>query len=124
ADQSREVSQGVTEKVVKTIERVAPSRSFDTAQLHHLLRKYAHFFLYFVLGALLYHFFANFRLTRMRKLVIAFTFSLLYAISDEWHQSFVPGRGAQAIDVLIDCAGALTGILLLLLVSKLREKRL
>jgi VanZ family protein len=29
-----------------------------------------------------------------------------YAISDEWHQSFVEGRHGSAVDVLIDTAGA------------------
>lgn len=41
----------------------------------------------------------------------AFVFSVLYAASDEWHQSFVPGRAGAAGDVLIDGAGALTALL-------------
>ena len=32
------------------------------------------------------------------------------ARSDEFHQLFVPGRGAQVKDVLIDTAGAIVGI--------------
>lgn len=32
--------------------------------------------------------------------------TIIYAISDEWHQSFVPGRSASAGDVAIDSAGA------------------
>lgn len=32
---------------------------------------------------------------------------LLYASSDEWHQSFVPGRSAQVQDVAVDMAGSL-----------------
>jgi VanZ family protein len=28
-----------------------------------------------------------------------------YAASDEWHQSFVPGRSASVGDFLLDCAG-------------------
>jgi VanZ family protein len=35
----------------------------------------------------------------------------LYAISDEWHQSFLASRNAQAVDVLIDAIGALCGTL-------------
>ncbi len=31
--------------------------------------------------------------------------SMLYAASDEWHQTFVPGRGGTAVDVGIDCIG-------------------
>ena len=36
----------------------------------------------------------------------------LYAASDELHQAFIPGRSPQLADVLIDCGGALAGILL------------
>lgn len=32
--------------------------------------------------------------------------SFLYAVSDEYHQSFVPGRGPAFRDVLIDTIGA------------------
>ena len=35
---------------------------------------------------------------------------MLYAISDEVHQLFVPGRGGQVKDIVIDSAGAIVGI--------------
>ena len=37
---------------------------------------------------------------------------LLYALSDEFHQSFVPGRNPRLIDVSIDLLGAALGIVL------------
>ena len=40
------------------------------------------------------------------KLKYAWLLAFLYAISDEFHQSFVPGRYASWVDVLIDSAGA------------------
>jgi len=43
----------------------------------------------------------------------AFVGALLYAASDEWHQSFVPSRGSSIHDVLIDAGGALLGLVLL-----------
>jgi hypothetical protein len=37
---------------------------------------------------------------------IAWVLAVLYAMSDEFHQRFVPGRGASTLDVLIDGLGA------------------
>ena len=41
--------------------------------------------------------------------VIAVVLSVAYGISDEYHQSFVPGRDATAWDVAKDTAGAIIG---------------
>ena len=35
-----------------------------------------------------------------------FAFCILYGISDEFHQSFIPGRTASVYDLLADCVGA------------------
>ena len=48
--------------------------------------------------------------------------ALLYAISDEIHQSFVPTREASVVDVLIDCAGAAAGIFVVWAIGKARKK--
>lgn len=48
-----------------------------------------------------------------RTLVLAFFLTVLYAISDEYHQTFVPGRGGSPKDVLIDATGAGLGLWLL-----------
>ncbi len=42
-----------------------------------------------------------------------------YAASDEWHQSFVPGRSSQFNDVLVDMLGAVLTALFLILLGKL-----
>lgn len=38
--------------------------------------------------------------------------AILYAISDEIHQGFVPGRVASPIDILIDSFGAILGLII------------
>ena len=43
--------------------------------------------------------------------LIAFAISAIFACTDEFHQTLVPGRTGQALDVLIDSAGAAAGIL-------------
>jgi hypothetical protein len=45
--------------------------------------------------------------------IAAFSFAVMFAASDEWHQTFVKGRDGNARDVLIDSCGALIGALLL-----------
>lgn len=40
-----------------------------------------------------------------RAILAAALISVLYAISDEYHQSFVPGRDADPFDVAVDSAG-------------------
>jgi hypothetical protein len=40
-----------------------------------------------------------------RGLAVAAAISFLYALSDEWHQSFVPGRDADPLDVASDALG-------------------
>jgi hypothetical protein len=44
----------------------------------------------------------------------ALLLAALYAVSDEWHQTFVPGRGGNVRDVIIDIAGAATAASILL----------
>jgi VanZ family protein len=54
-------------------------------------------------------------------LLLAFTLTVGYGISDEYHQLFVPGRHAKVADVIFDAAGALAMLLLLRRVSWLRN---
>ena len=48
----------------------------------------------------------------LRVLLTVFAIVTLYAVTDEVHQTFVAGRSGTPVDVLIDAAGALLGILL------------
>ena len=46
------------------------------------------------------------------RVVIALVLTVLYAISDEFHQGFVPTRTASIADVTLDIFGALCGALI------------
>lgn len=76
--------------------------------LELLLRKSAHAISFGLLALLARSAFAGrFPRASARQLAwAAFAFTVLYAASDEWHQSFVPTREAHLTDVLIDAAGA------------------
>jgi VanZ family protein len=45
-----------------------------------------------------------------RSYLLAFSLAALYALSDEYHQAFVPGRHPDPWDLLCDAAGALMGL--------------
>lgn len=49
--------------------------------------------------------------SRTKHWALAWILAVLYAATDEFHQLFVPGRGAWIVDVGIDGAGALLGLL-------------
>ena len=77
------------------------------------VRKCAHVTIYTILSLLLYRSIAigspNFR---SRNVLLTFVLGVLYAASDEYHQSFVASRGASAADVLMDSYGVLVGLVL------------
>jgi hypothetical protein len=68
-----------------------------------VLRKLAHLVEFAILGALL---------ARALAELHAFAAGIGYAVVDEVHQLFVPGRAGTLRDVAIDAAGVLAGILL------------
>lgn len=75
-----------------------------------LTRKAAHAFIYFVLGILTFNLVKEYVPFKKHAILISIVFVLLYAVSDEFHQSFVPGRSAELRDVLIDTLAGTVGV--------------
>jgi VanZ family protein len=69
------------------------------------LRKVAHAAEYAVLGALL--------LRAIGREAPAAALGIAYAVTDEVHQAFVPGRQGAPLDVLIDAVGVIVGVYVL-----------
>ena len=86
-----------------------------------LMRKSAHFIAYLILGFLVSHAMKNDGSTALawKRRGASLLLCVAYAISDEIHQIFVPGRGPLVKDILIDGAGAVIGIMLYFGVRKL-----
>ena len=78
-----------------------------------VFRKIAHMSEYFVLAYLFAQALKNYKLSFKIIILLTSFFSVLYAISDEFHQSFVIGRQGSLRDVLIDSAGVLIFIILI-----------
>jgi VanZ family protein len=82
--------------------------SVETADL--LIRKLAHVSEYFIFGMMVsYVLRKRSGLTTVNQISLAISLGIVYAISDEWHQSFVPSRTASAMDVLLDTVGFICG---------------
>jgi hypothetical protein len=90
---------------------------------NYWVRKGSHMSEFAVLFALVFWFQSSFRgnvcvdkvageKRPVLRLLLPFIFTFLYALSDEWHQSYVPGRSALLSDVLIDLGGAAMAALL------------
>ena len=63
---------------------------------------------FFILAALLHMCFniADNKMINKNRYFLAITITTIYAISDEFHQSFVPGRVADIFDLTADSIGA------------------
>ena len=90
-------------------------------KLQFIVRKSAHFIGYMILGILASGLILQYENIN-KKYPLAFLICVIYAISDEIHQLFVPGRSGQVRDVLIDSAGSLLGIILVMAFEKLLIK--
>jgi VanZ family protein len=83
--------------------------SQEMVSIHVLIRKAAHVTEYFVLGLLLFRTFRGSSVSswKWRWPFFAVIIVVLWAASDEFHQSFVSSRTASAVDVAIDTAGGI-----------------
>ena len=123
AEQSADLSGGITELVNVVVEKVAPEANLHIEQISYFVRKNAHFFAYMLLAMLTLNALRRSGGRGRKSAALSFGITVLYAISDEVHQLFVPGRSGQVSDVLLDSVGALAGIGLYLLLSRWKQKR-
>ena len=126
ADDSSKTSGGVIYLFCRLV--VSGFKNLDSAERDEMIsgmqfwvRKAAHFAVFFVLGVLSLQVFLSADPPKRRRdcAFAALAFSILYAISDEVHQHFVPGRACQLRDICIDTAGAAVGVLLSIAVIRL-----
>lgn len=107
---SKSLSSTITKQLIEIAEKVTPLENVQESQVHHLVRKNAHFTIYFFLGIFALLALKLTGLKHSRSAIIALVLCMIYAVTDEFHQLFVEGRGAQLKDIFIDWAGAATGI--------------
>ena len=118
----------ITTVILQLTEKIIGSNMSNKAEyvdlIHTLIRKVAHITEYAILGFSICFFLNTFPLKRNYFFVIAMSSGISYAITDEIHQIFVPGRSGSFVDVMIDSLGCLIGTLFFLLIRKqMRRKR-
>ncbi len=128
ATESSEVSNSFTDKLFSLF--ISDYDTMDETEklslvssVQFVVRKSAHFLSYFAMG--LFCFLAvNTNNQRLRnKFIVSSSICILYAVSDEIHQLFVPGRSGEIRDVLIDSGGILLAITVSSAIIVLNRKR-
>ena len=107
----------------KTIMKLLPRLTETGEELD--IRKYAHIAEYALLAIPSALFFRELLLEQrapMRSAGLSAVFCFLYACSDEFHQTFVPGRAGTMTDVFVDLAGVGFGLVLVFLVCLQRKE--
>jgi VanZ family protein len=110
-------SENTSRVIIPALRWMFPHAMAETlALIHHVIRKSAHFTEYFIFSLLLLHALrAGRRDFGMRWALIVILIVAGYAALDEFHQSFVPGRGPAVSDVLLDTTGGAAAQLLVAL---------
>jgi VanZ family protein len=94
--------------------------SQPTGQVSHVdwqdfvVKKTAHLVVYGIFTILLFRAFRLYKINIGNSVVLAVLISTIYGASDEFHQSFTPGREPRFRDVAIDAVGSVITIYLLL----------
>ena len=125
-------STQLSDKVFETIQEIV-SDTTSSDEIYNLsvsqkvnfiliIRKIAHILIYALLGFLLMGSFSLYEIKNSVRIIFSLLLGVLYAISDEWHQTFVNGLSGRAADVAFDFCGVITGIALMILLIAVINK--
>ena len=120
------LSRNITNKILQISNKYNALGQEEKEQIANktekIIRKVAHFSIYTVVGLLLMGLLSTYKIKENWRMILSILLGMIYAVSDEIHQSFIPGRTPQITDVYIDTLGVVLGILLILLVIKIYDK--
>jgi len=125
SDESAAMSSSLTQRLFATLLKNWAS-SAETVKfinsLETVVRKSAHFIIYTVLGFCVMNTVRYIINDKKRIFLISLCWSSFYAVTDEFHQYFVPGRACMWQDWLIDTVGVLCGIGIAFLIVGIIER--
>lgn len=110
--QSGEESGHLSQLVINLLYKIGmrPQLWLPSVNWHLIIRKAAHFFVYMIMGLLIYSNLMDLTKRRVNRAIIILLAGIVLAALDEYHQSLVPGRGPSVYDVMIDGFGVLAGV--------------
>ena len=126
AVKSQKTSESFTKKVLsisknfKSLPEIKQDIVVEKVQFS--VRKAAHFSVYTLLGISLL---SAMLLTFKKRFLWLYSYVIatFYAFTDEFHQLFVAGRSCKIGDMFIDSMGALSGILIVLIITTLYKNK-
>ena len=127
ASKSQSASDKVASDIVDVVEVVTKNDIKESKKesiienTRFIVRKTAHFTLYFNLGIIVYLLLTSYNVKR--PILYSILFCLLYACSDEIHQLFSSGRTAKVMDVCIDTFGSSVAIIIFSTITKLLKHK-
>lgn len=130
SSENSEKSTGTSDFIIECIINLNPfTKDLDNVEKENIkenikmpIRKLAHFSIYTVLGITTMCHMSTYSISKYKEIEGSLSIGVLYAISDEIHQLFVPGRSGQVRDVFIDTFGVIFGICLVLLIQNVLKK--
>ena len=125
-EKSGNISKKITEEIITRIpqiqEKEQNEREAISLRIEKVIRKIAHFSIYTAVGLLLMAVLSTFEMKEKNRIIMSLIIGIIYASSDEIHQSFVPERSPMITDVMIDTMGVMLGILLIMLGKAIIKK--
>lgn len=122
SNQVADDSGATSGKLVELIIKIIPQLDAQREILHFIVRKLAHFSIYTLLGILIMNYVLTYKRSLYQSGITSLFFGFVYAITDEIHQLFIEGRSCEFRDVCIDTLGVLTGILIVVIITKIYRK--
>ena len=126
ADLSSQESGRVVDLIIRLFQGILP---IDRQTMVFIVRKGAHFTEYTILGGFLVPAVKEWMAVETTPVpvamerITAWLAGTLYAVTDEIHQFYVPGRSCELRDIGIDSCGVLAGVLVVSLLIRSKERR-
>ena len=120
--ESSKLSGGLTHKILEALHMLDGKTIGQQEVIETIIRKLAHFCLYTLGGILILLHINLYKISDKNKVIISYSIGTAYAITDELHQLFVPGRSGEIRDVFIDSLGIITGIIIIRLYLKMIKR--